>query len=166
MTNYAFCRRNERPSIWERVHPFIIIIFFFFFFFFFLPRQVFSAVSSLLLFFAPRHVHTRGLHQACLSPLEEKMTSRPFRAGRRDAAPVRSLVLSSRAAAPVNRQVDLRGPREFPFKETKNKKSIVASFSPCSYVSFKFIGPPEIFNAPAYTEIYSSLSHFVAKRGH
>lgn len=143
MTNYAFCRCNERPSIWERVHSSIIIIFFLFFF----RAGVFFAASSLFLFFlAPRHVHTRGLHQACLSPLEESMTSRFFRTGQRDAA--RSLVLSSRSRAGHCR-VDLRGPREFPFKETKTKESsCLLFFSPPSS-AFGFIGPPEIFNAPA-----------------
>lgn len=77
-------------------------------------------------FFAPRHVHTRGLHQARLSLLEGKMTSWPFLTGQREEmrphASVRSLVLPSCSRAGRSCRVDLRGPREFPFKETKKKK--------------------------------------------
>lgn len=84
MTNYAFCRSNERPSIWERVHPFIIIIFFFFFF---LPRRVFSAASSLLLF-SRLDMHIRADYIRRVSRLrrENDVTALSGRPKRRDAA--------------------------------------------------------------------------------
>lgn len=80
MTNYAFCRCNEWPSIRERVHPFfclpLLLLFFLLrlpqplapprlslvFLFLFLPFLVSLAMSLL-----SRCVHTRGLHQTCLS---------------------------------------------------------------------------------------------------
>lgn len=167
MTNYAFCRCNERPSIWERVHPFIII--FFFFFFSFLPRQVFSAASSLLLFFALRHVHTRGLHQACLSPLggENDVTALFGLAKEMQRRYTISCAVKPQPRRPLSSWFT-RSSRISVWRN--NKKKIKRASSPLfpllSPPSLDLSDLPEIFNALAYTGIYSSLSHFVARQGH
>lgn len=128
MTNYAFCRRNERPSIWERVHPFIIIIIFFFFFFF-LPRHLFSAASSLLLFSRlDMYIHADYIRRVS----GEKMTSRLFLADQREETQARSLVLSSCNCASCHCRVDLRGPREFKKKNKKKHRLSFLSFFPAS----------------------------------
>lgn len=137
--------------------------------------------SSLLLprysFFRVSHVHgmyiRAGLHQAHLSLFRlsrRKWRHGPFWLAKEKRCsrmlPVRSPVLSSYSHAGRHCRVDLRGPREFSFKETPKKKKKASLLSLLFPGVFGFIGPPEIFNALAYTGIYSSLSHFVARRGH
>lgn len=130
MTNYALCRRNERPSILERVHPFI---FFFLFFLLLLPRQVFSAALSHYSFFRASYLaRTRGLHQARLSPVEGKMTSRSFLVGQGEEmqlhTPVRSLSYCRAAVASPFATVELIYEVLPNFKEIKNKGKHRLSF--------------------------------------
>lgn len=130
--------------------------------------------SSLLLprysfFRATACIRMRGLHQACLSPLEGKMTSRPFLTGQREEmlqphTPVRFLVLPSCSRAGHHCRVDLRGLREFPFKETKKKRKRL-SFLSSSPASLDLSDLPR-FLMPIPGSYLSSLSHFVARRGH
>lgn len=122
MTNYAFCRRNERPSIWERVHPFI-----FFFLLLLLPRQVFFAASSLLLF-SRLGVYARITSDVSLSPLEGKMTSRPFLVGQREEMAVACTGTISQAAVASVATVELIYEVLANFKEAKKRKAFRLSF--------------------------------------
>lgn len=115
-------------------------------------------------FFAPWHVYTRGLHQACLSSLEGKMTSRPFLAGQREEmqphTPVRFLVLPFCSRAGRHCRVDLRGLRKFPSKETKKKRKHRLSFLSSSPASLdlsdlpRFLMPSPI---PVLPLVFKSL---------